>query len=83
MYEPAARPLTAWLPLAAVLLTPLPETEADVAWLVLHVTVVAPGAAAVEGLTEIEPSTLAGAAVETVKVAVRVMGPPGPCAVSV
>jgi hypothetical protein len=66
-----------------VLFTPLPETEMDVALLVLHVTVVAPGAAAVEGLTEIEPSTLGGTAVETVKVAVLMMGPPGPCAVRV
>jgi hypothetical protein len=73
--------VTYWLPLAAELLTPLPETETDVALLVLQLTVVAPGAVALEGLTEMEPETLA--AEETVKVAVCVTGPPGPCAVSV
>jgi hypothetical protein len=76
-----ARPLTYWLPLPAELLTPLPETETDVALLVLHETVVAPGSVALAGLTEIEPSTLA--AEFTVKVAVWVVEPPGPLAVSV
>ena len=78
---PAARPLTAWLPLAAELLTPVPETETEVALLVLHEIVVAPGAVPLAGLAEMEPETLA--AEDTVKVAGMVMGPPGPCAVRV
>ena len=75
---PAARPLTYWLPLAAELLTPVPETETEVALLVLHETVVAPGAVALAGLAAMEPLTFA-----TVKVAVFVTGPPAPCAVRV
>ena len=51
--------MTAWLPLAAELLRPVPTTETDVALLVLHVTVVEPGAAEEVGLTAMEPSTLA------------------------
>ena len=78
---PAAKPVTAWLPLAAELLMPLPTTETDVALLVLHEIVVAPGAVPLAGLAEMEPETLA--AEDTVKVAVWVMGPPGPCAVRV
>ena len=51
------------------------------ALVVLHKTVVAPGSVALEGLTEIEPSTLA--AELTVKVAVWVVEPLGPLAVRV
>ena len=81
---PADRLLTAALLLAQVLVViPGPETETDVALLVLQETVAEPGAEAVEGLTEIEPSTLGWEAAETVKVAVCVMGPPLPCAVRV
>jgi hypothetical protein len=83
VYEPAARPLTAWLPLVAVLLTPLPDTETDVALLVLQKIVVEPGAVALAGLAEMEPETLLPPADETVKVADCVKGPPGPCAVKV
>ena len=81
MYVPAESPLTYWLPLAAVLLTPLPDTATDVALLVLQEIVVAPGVVALAGLAVMEPETLT--AEETVKVAVCVKGPPGPCAVNV
>ena len=59
----------------------MPDTETDVALLVPQLTVVAPGSVALEGLTEIEPVTLAAAA--TVKLADCVMGPPCPWAVRV
>ena len=79
---PAARPLTVWLPFATVLLTPVPVTDTDNALAVLHEIVVVPGAVALAGLAPIEPVTLAAAGL-TVTVAVRVIGPPLPCAVSV
>jgi hypothetical protein len=79
---PAARPVTFCVPLAAVLASPGPLTKTDDALAVLHEIVVAPGAVAVVGLAEMAPDTAAGAEF-TVNVAVRVIGPPGPCAVSV
>jgi hypothetical protein len=53
-----------------------------VAFAVVQVIVVEPGAVVVVGLAAIEPETL-GTAALTVNVAVRVIGPPGPCAVRV
>lgn len=70
------------MPFAAVLATPGPLTKTDDALAVLHVSVVAPGAVAVVGEALIEPDTVGSGAL-TVKVAVRVIGPPGPWAISV
>ena len=81
VWVPAASPLTVCVPLNAALANPGPLTKADVAFAVLHVSVVDPGAVAVVGLAASEPDTVAAAL--TVKVAVCVIGPPAPCAVSV
>jgi hypothetical protein len=79
---PAASPLTFWLPLAAVLLTPMPLTLTADALDVLQEIVEEPGALALFGVALIEPETCAPPA-ETVTVAIWVTGPPAPCAVSV
>ena len=81
MCEPAARPATVWLLDVAALLRPGPETATEVALLVLHEIVVVAGAVPVVGLAAIEPATAATDV--TVKVAVYVAGPFGPCAVMV
>ena len=65
----------------AVLLSPLPVTETEVALFVFHEMVVEPGALALVGLVAIEPETDDGAV--TVTVADCVAGPFGPCAVTV
>ena len=54
-----------WLPLADVLLKPGPLTTADVAFAVVHATVVDPGAVAVVGLALIEPVTFGAAGITT------------------
>ena len=81
MWVPVARPVTFCVPLATALAMPGPLTKTEVALAVLHEIVVAPGAVAEVGLALIEPETV-GTAALTVNVAVRVIGPPGPCAVS-
>jgi hypothetical protein len=53
-----------------------------VAFAVVQVMAVEPGALVVVGLAEIDPETF-GTAAPTVNVAVRVIGPPNPCAVRV
>ena len=54
---PAARPLTDWLPLAAVLLRPEPEMATEVALAVDQLTVAAPGSLRLVGVMEMEPVT--------------------------
>ena len=63
---PAARLLTAWLPLVAELLIPLQLTDAEVALALDHVIVVEPGAVALMGLALIDAATAAGALTVTV-----------------
>ena len=63
---PAGRPFTAWLPLVAVLLIPLPLTDAAVALALDHVMVDDPGATILEGLAPIDAVTAAGALTVTV-----------------
>ena len=63
----------------AVLLRPGPETETEVALVVLHAMAVEAGSVPVAGLAVIEPET--ETADVTVNVAVCVAGPLGPCAV--
>ncbi len=82
VWVPAVRPVTLCVPLAAVLATPGPVTNTDVAFEVFHESVVAPGAVVVVGLAVIEPDT-AGMAALTMNVAVWDAGPFGPCAVMV
>ncbi len=82
MWLPAGRPVTFWVPAAAVVERLGPLTETEVAFAVVQVMVVEPGAVVVVGLAAIEPETF-GTAALTVNVAVRVIGPPGPCAVRV
>ena len=82
MWLPAGRPVMFWLPAAELVASPGPLTETEVAFAVVQVIVVEPGAVVVVGLAAIEPETL-GTAALTVNVAVRVIGPPGPCAVRV
>jgi hypothetical protein len=65
---PAARPLTFWLPLAAVLLRPVPLTLTEVALVLDQVIVEEPGAVALVGLALMVALTETG--VLTVKVAV-------------
>ena len=69
------------MPAPAVLLSPGPDTETDVALPVFHATVVVPGSVPVVGLAVIAPET-EGADV-TVNVVVCVTGQSGPCAVIV
>ena len=66
--------MTVWLPLAAVLLNPLPVTATEVAFVLDHVTVVDPGAVADSGETLID--ALTNNASVTVTVALCVTGPP-------
>jgi hypothetical protein len=66
VWVPTARPLTAWLPLVAVLLTPGPLTEIEVALALVQVMVLEPGASALVGLAAMEAETLDGAATVTV-----------------
>ena len=81
---PAASPVIDWLPLAELLLSPLPETRTDVALVVDQEIVVAPGAVVDWGAAEIDAVTADADADEfTVNVAERVTGPPAPCAVIV
>ena len=68
--------------MAAELLRPGPVIETEVALAVLQEIVEEPGAVAVVGVALIAADTI-GAAALTVTVAVRVIGPPLPCAVSV
>ena len=82
MWLPAGRPVTFWVPAAAVAARPGPLTETEVAFAVVQVIVVEPGAVVVVGLAEIEPETF-GTTALTVNVVVHVTGPPGPCAVRV
>ena len=82
VWVPAVSPVTFCVPLAAVVATPGPLTKTEVALAVLHVSEDAPGAVAVVGEALIEPDTVGNGA-PTVNVAVRVIGPPGPWAVSV
>lgn len=82
MWVPTASPVTVCVPLAAALAIPGPLTRMEVASAVVHVRVVAPGAVAVVGEALIEPETVGKGAL-TVNVAVRVIGPPMPWAVSV
>jgi len=70
-----------WLPLGAVLFSPVPVTVADVAFELLHVMVQVPGAVHVVGLALMEAAT--DATVLTVNVAVCVVGPPDPWAIIV
>ena len=70
---PAERPLTLWLPLAAVLLSPVPVTDTAVAFAHDHVIIAEPGDVQVVGLALIDAVTDAGAL--TVNVAVCVVGP--------
>jgi hypothetical protein len=70
-----------WLPLTAVLLSPLPVTATEVALALDHAIVVEPGATAVVGDALIDALTEAGFV--TVTVALWVTGPPFPCAVIV
>jgi len=70
-----------WLPLAAVLLRPLPVTATDVAFALDQEIVVEPGADAVVGDAVI--AALTDAAAVTVTVADCVTGPPFPWAVIV
>ena len=78
---PAARPVIVWLPLAAVLVSPGPLTKTEVASVLDHVRVVEPGAMLAVGEALIVALTEPTAA--TVIAAVRVTGPPFPCAVRV
>jgi len=78
---PAAKPDTDWLPLAEVVLRPLPLTDTEVAFALNHVIVAVPGAVAVVGFVLIE--ALTDTAEVTVNVAACVTGPPLPCAVIV
>ena len=73
---PTPSPLTAWLPLAAVLVTPGPLTETAVALPLDHVMVEEPGAVANVGDALIDALTT-GAAV-TVTLADWITGPPLP-----
>ncbi len=73
--------MTVWVPLAAVLLTPLPVTDTAVAFALVHEIVVAPGAVVAVGEAPID--ALTDAAAETVTVADCVTGPPLPWAVMV
>ena len=66
VWLPTARPLTAWLPVAAALLMPGPLTETEVALPLVQVMVLAPGASALVGLAAMEAETLDGAATVTV-----------------
>ena len=81
MWVPAARSVMSWLPLAAVLLSPVPLTVTAVALALDHVIVVAPGARSVRGdALRVAPTAPTAA---TTIVAVRVTGPPFPCATRV
>jgi len=63
---PAAKPDSDWLPLVAVLLTPLPLSDTEVALALVHAMVAVPGAAVVVGVAVIDAVTAAGAAMVTV-----------------
>ncbi len=77
VWVPEGRPVIDWEPVAAVLAMPVPVTKTDVALVVVHDNVVAPGAVVVVGLAASDAVTV-GAAGETVNVVVRVTGPPDP-----
>lgn len=68
--------MTVCVPLVALLLMPLPETEAEVALALDHEIVVEPGAVTEAGEAVIDAVT--DAAAETDTVADRVTGPPLP-----
>lgn len=57
-----------WLPLAAVLLSPLPVTATEVAFALVHEIVVEPGATADVGVALIEALTADAGATVTVAV---------------
>ena len=81
MKIPTESPLTIWLPFAAVLLSPEPETDTEVAFVLVQEMVDVPGAVVLVGLALIDALTDVTAL--TVNVAVWVTGPPEPCAVIV
>ena len=81
-WVPAASQVKVWVPFSAALARPGPLTDTAVAFAVLHVSVVELGAVVVVGDALIAALTV-GATGVTVTVAVRVSGPPGPCAVNV
>ena len=74
-------PLTVWLPFAAVLLSPVPETDTEVAFVLVQEMVDVPGGVVLVGLALIDALTDVTAL--TVNVAVWVTGPPEPWAVIV
>jgi hypothetical protein len=74
VWVPAERPLTDWVPVEAVLLSPLPLTDTDVPFVLDQKIVDAPGAVALVGLALIDALTETTAL--TVNVAVWVIGPP-------
>jgi hypothetical protein len=67
------------VPLAALEFTPGPVTETELALAEVHESVADAGAVPVTGVRSSVAET-AGTAAVTVKVAVRVTGPPLPCA---
>lgn len=73
--------MTVWVPLVAVLLTPLPETDTAVALALDHEIVLEPGAEVEVGDALIDALTEAAAVIVTV--ADCVTGPPLPWAVIV
>ena len=78
---PAAKLVTSWVPLAALLFKPLPETATEVALLEDQEIVAVPGAVVALGDADMDAVTAETAF--TVKLAERVTGPPVPCAVIV
>lgn len=80
---PIARPLTGWLSLTDVLLSPGPLTATEVALTLDHVIVAEPGAVVFDGLALIDADTLAAAATATVCVIVADVAPPESTALAV
>ena len=75
MCRPAARPVTVWRPLVAVLLSPVPLTVTAVASALDQVISVAPGAVAAAGAASIAADTTGGAATVTVWLRVAEVAP--------